>query len=212
MSTEVELPVVNVIEVQDSGSGSSISSYNEYLYAAETTTRRTADFAYYHKAVEAELDGGSKTHGRTPSLGRGSEMSYESDASWVSRVSALSTEEIKRVHNEIGLASSNGDPRSVAKSKKKKKTVRKLVRTMLKKTFSDADATPDAEWNIDWRNVSSRQLHPSEYNRSTPKIKRKLHKRAPFTAEVGISFSNELRSQTRHSRFLTKSLLNIMSD
>lgn len=105
---------------------------------------------------------------------------YSSDASSVSHVSDASDD---IAYSENGILSARVQ---TEKGKtKKKKPVHKLIsmRRKIKKTFSDADATPDGELNIDWRKLAASQT-TDENNRF--KKKRKSRKSAPFNADLQV--------------------------
>ena len=169
------VPAIYVSEIIDCGSSS--SSCNDDRRSHEPVTRRISN--------ESQFSYKSDVEPNKPPLKRGPERGYDSDASWVSHITAQS-EDQDLMHSETSLAGNRSDFRHVSKSKKKK-TVHKLVKmkNMIKKTFSDVDATPDTEWRTDWKKLASEQLQTDQQTRSSTKIKRKLHKRVPFTSEVG---------------------------
>jgi len=179
------MPFIRVTETMDSSS--SDSSCSEHQFANNSKTRKISDSS----KVEEVSCSGSKPVTPTASISskRSLEREYDSDASWVSHVTAQS-EDQGLMRREGSLDGNRSDSRSVLKVKKKK-AVYKLVKmkNMFKKTFSDVDATPDAEWNTDWGSLSPDQLRSGEHKQMSTKVKRKAHKKVPFTSEVGCCCS-----------------------
>ena len=152
---------------------------SDYQYSVEKFPNRSSRF-------RGSADGDFRVVNGNQSNGRlsppHSEKSYDSDGSWGSHATAPS-EEIDHLNDETGLLLEKFGKEHKSK---KKKTVQKLMKmkNMIKKTFSDVDATPDAEWNAEWKKYSEMQLadQGQEY-----KPKRKMHKRIPFSDDGQVS-------------------------
>ena len=108
-----------------------------------------------------------------------------SDDSLTSRASDA-TDDNEAALSEVGLAAAqleNGNEKA-----RKKKPVHKLIsmKKKIKKTFSDVDATPDDELNMNCKKMASNHTTDED---SQSKKKRKSRKTVPFMAEWQVVYS-----------------------